>query len=282
MKKEGVGILQVILAQAIIAFISILVRFGKSFGVYNLSFSRVFLTAVFIYLIFSNVKRYKIVGLKKEKKKLIFFGALHGILVAASYLAVLLLSIASYTILALSLSVWMVIFSHFILHEKIKSKTFIGIIIAFVGLIIITSPTSYFFKENIVGISAGLFVGVGGGLIYVLSKTFKSYDPVSLTFWQNLIATPVLIPLLFIQLPKFSFMNNIIVILLGLCGALSFILIFSGFRKIQGQIGGALVLTNIIFAVIFAFIFLGEVPSKSEIVGGLMIILGSLIVSRNN
>ena len=281
MKKENLGYAYVILAQLLIGFIYILVKLGDAFGIYNLVFFRVFLSFIFIGALFVFSRKYKLSKIKKEKTKLIFFGVIHGLIILASYISIKYLSIAMAVLLSSTISIWMVMFSHFILKEKITKKTIIALIISFIGLIIIVNPLDIFIRNTFIGILMGLLVGMGGGLVYTLSKTFKTYDKISLTFWQNLIATPILIPLLFIIIPIFSPYNTFIVLSMGIVGALSFIFLFLGFGLIKGQKGGVLNLLNSVFTIILGMIILFSVPTFREIVGGIFIILGSYLATKN-
>ncbi|MEI7719264.1 MAG: DMT family transporter, partial [archaeon] len=122
---------------------------------------------------------------------------------------------------------------------------------------------------------------VGMELVYTLSKTFKKYDKVSLTFWQNLIAIPFVLPLLFIDFPKFSLFDTGIVLLLGsLFTAVPFILIFKGFGKVDAQKGSIVIMLDIVFAVIFAWLIFQEIPSIITIIGGILILIGSYIITK--
>ena len=160
---------------------------------------------------------------------------------------------------------------------------FIGLIVAFIGLIIIVSPKEFFVNENIIGSIAGLLAGIGFGLVYVLSKTFKKYDKVSLTFWQNFFAIPFTIPLLLIDFPKvFTLTDAGLIILLSIFfTAIPFILVFRGFEKINAQKGGVVILLDIIFPILLGLLIFKEIPTVSNIIGGVLIIIGVVIVTKN-
>lgn len=281
MKKEALGVYQIIAANLLSAFIAILIRFGKDLGVPTMAFFRVFLAAIFLLPLFHISKKIKLAPFKKEKAKLIFFGLMHGIILLSYFISLNFLTIASASLLISSLSIWVVVFSYFILKEKIQKITLVSLIISIVGLILVLSPQNFFIFESLIGSALGLLGGILAGLVYVLSKTFKSYDKISLAFWQNLIASPFLIPLLFFGKPIFTFNGIIILILLGFIGALSFIFMYKGFGNVSGQKGGVLTLLYIVFVIILALIFFKEVPTLNEIFGGALIILGSYLSAKS-
>ena len=281
MKKEALGVYQIITANLLSAFIVILIRFGKELGAPTMAFFRVFLAAIFLLPLFYFSKKIKLANFKKEKAKLIFFGLIHGIILLSYFVSLNFLTIASASLLISSLSIWVVVFSYLILKEKIHKITLVSLIISIAGLILVLSPQSFFIFESLVGSALGLLGGILAGLVYVLSKTFKSYDKISLTFWQNLIAAPFLVLLLFFGKPIFNLNGIIILILLGFVGASSFIFMYKGFGNVSGQKGGVLTLLYIVFAIILALIFFKEVPTLNEIFGGLLIILGSYLSTKS-
>lgn len=283
MDKRNKGILELISAEFLVSVIYILGRFGKEMGNHILAFFRVSLAFVFLGIFFMFSKKYKLVPLKYEIPKIIFFGAMHGIIILAAYISINFLTIASSVLLQATISVWVMIFSWIIFKEKPKAKSIFLLIIAFIGVSLIFSPEDFFIRESLIGSLAGLFVGLFGGLIYVQSRTFKKYDKISLTFWQNLIATPFLIPLFFFFSTSFNFVYWEILILLGLglFGAISFVLLFRGFSDVRGDESALLTLLYVAFSIILAFVFFSEIPTWKEIIGGILILTSSYLISRS-
>jgi len=280
MNQEKLGYIEVVLSQALVGIMYIIVRLGSNLGAYNLSFFRVFLAALFTGFLFVSFKKYKLALVKHERKKLLAFGIMHGLLILANFASVYFLSLAMVALFGSMCSIWMIIFSSFLLKERISRKTMGAILLAFLGLILMLWSSKMFVGNQLIGILLGLFVAIGGGWVYAISKTFKSYDKVSLTFWQNLIATPLLLPLVFIKLPTFGTYNVFLLIGLGIVGAFSFILMYKGFGLIKGQNAGVLVLLEVVFTVLFAFVFFKEIPSLREMIGGILIMAGCYLTSK--
>lgn len=278
MDLKNKSYLQIILAQILFSFMYLFVRYVESFGVYNLAFARVFLTVIFLGIISLIYKKYSLQVPTKQKLKLLFFGAIHGFILLASYLSIYLLSISSAMLIQATMPIWIAILAVFILGEKLDRKTILAIVISFMGLVILLYDGKMGTRLNILGVISALFVAVFGGLVYVLSKTFKEYSGFSLTFWQNLIAIPFLIPLLFIQKPIFNISNSIFVVLIALGGMFGFILVYTGIRNIKASHAGVLSLLNYVLTIILAMIFLLEFPSLKELVGGILIIYGVYVV----
>lgn len=281
MKENKKGYIEIISASALFGIIPILVRFGSNLGPYNLSFFRILIATILIYL-FVKISKKSITPLKYEKIKMFVFGGIHGFIILGFFLAIQFLTITSAILLLYSSSIWMMIFSWILLKEKINLYSIIALIISFTGIILVISPQSLFIQESLIGTIAGLLAGLGMGLVYTLSKTFKKYDKISLTFWQNLIAIPFLIPLLFLDFPKFTFLDSTIVLSIGILGTMAFILVYIGLGKIKGQIGSILIMLDIIFASILAALIFQEIPNTITIIGGILIIIGTFIITRKN
>ena len=279
MNKEAIGFTEILFASILFGFIPIVVRFGKNLGPYNLSFFRVFIATISIFIFIKLSKRFYLAPFKYEKSKLLLFGAIHGFIILGYFLAIQYLSIASAVLLLYSSSIWIVIFSYFILKEKITKRTIFALIIAFLGVVLVLSPKNFFLKGGIIGSLSGLGAGLGMGLVYILSKTFKKYDKVSLTFWQNLIAIPFVLPLIFIDFPKFAYSDVNLVLLLGTAfTALPFVLVFKGFEKIDAQKGSIVIMLEVAFSVLFAWVIFKEAPAFGAIIGGILIIIGAYII----
>ncbi len=280
MKKEFIGYWQLVLAEIFIAIPYIIARLGKDLGNSNLSFFRVFFACIFLGLFGLVFKRYRIAKLKKEKLRLLIFGAFHGFIILASYISLNLLTISSAVILQSTIGIFTAIFSILILKEKLRFKVILALIFSFIGLIVIINPSDFLIGANLLGILAALFVGIFGGLVYALSKTFKTYDKVSLTFWQNLIAVPFLLPLIFLYPPVFTGFSITIFLALGLFGAASFAFLYLGFEKIEGQRAAAFTLLYLVFAILLGILFFKEIPTLREIIGGILIISGGYLATK--
>ena len=283
MKKETVGLLQIFVASLLFGLIPIIVRFEKNIGPYSLSFFRVLISVISLILFCFFMKR-KITPFKSDKKKMFLFGAIHGFIILGYFLAINYLSVASAILLLYSSSIWIVVFSYFILGDRVTIRTMISLLIAFVGLIFVASPQTIFLNESYIGLLSGLASGVGMGLVYVLSKTFKKYDKISLTFWQNLIGLPFVLPLFFFDIPKVITISDIgLVIILGtFLTTLPFVLLFEGFGRINAQKGSVVIMLDIVFSILFAWVLFQEVPTISIIFGGILIMIGTYSMTKKN
>ncbi len=282
MKKETKGIIQIIFAGILLSFFPIFVRLITHLDAYSVTFFRILIPVILLSLFFVFFKN-KLSPLKYEKKKMLLFGGLHGFIILGYFIAIKYLTIASAVLLMYTFPIWTMIFSYFLLKEKITRKSFFALMSAFIGIIILLSPENFFIKKNLIGSIVGLFAGVGAGLVYTLSKTFKKYDKISLTYWQNVIALPFILPLLFIDFPNFNLVTLrevIFIFIIGINSIIPFILVYKGISKVGAHKSTIIMLLEILYPIILAFIIFEETPPITTYLGGLLIVLGAYLATR--
>jgi drug/metabolite transporter (DMT)-like permease len=285
MKREIKGEWQIVIATILGGFIPILFRFGEVLGVYVLTFARIFMAALFLGFFFL-FTRSKLISLKHERFKMILFGIMHGLIILGYFTSLNYLTISATVLLFSTYPIWMVIFSKIFLKEKISSRAIFAILVSFMGVIIIASPERIFIERNYLGPLAILVASFLAAGVYVMSKTFKSYDKVSLTFWQNMIAIPFVLPLLLLDLPKISnpavfgpVEIGVLLLIGSLFTAVPFVLIFKGLGKIKAHRASVYMFLEILTPIVLAFFIFKEIPSSNTLFGGVLILLGVYMVS---
>jgi len=149
-----------------------------------------------------------------------------------------------------------------------------------VGVFLVIAPSGFRFDGNAVGYLFAVGAAFFSALNFIFPKKyFQSYDVHSLVFYQNLWQLPILLPFMFLDPPHLSIANLGILASLGVfCTAISFLLVYSGSRKISGQYVGILQTTEVIVPIILGAILFSEIPSLLVILGGLLLILGYLLI----
>ena len=59
------------------------------------------------------------------------------------------------------------------------------------------------------------------------------------------------------------------------------LLIYRGFEKVNAQKGSVIIMLDIVFSILFAYILFNEVPTAFGIFGGILILFGSYLITRN-
>jgi drug/metabolite transporter (DMT)-like permease len=121
-----------------------------------------------------------------------------GLFVTLSHYALIFAGPGKTSVLVFTMPFWMIIFAHFILHERMRGTQWIAVALAFAGLVLIVAPwelTSL----------TGSLLAVAGGAVWaftaVLSKKWPTAadDPLLFTAWQLLFGCLVLALLAFVH-----------------------------------------------------------------------------------
>ncbi len=173
-----------------------------------------------------------------------------------------------------------------ILREKISSKTSVALVLGILGVVILTTEGDLSnvlngtFLGNVMVFTAGLLWAVY--IIYQKKILNRQVNVLMVTGAVVLLTTLFLIPM------TFSFASDYSVDAVGLvtllyAGLLStgiaFLFYNSGLKHLNATVASIILLFEIVFAMIFAFIFLQEVPTLAVIVGALLIVSSILTIS---
>jgi drug/metabolite transporter (DMT)-like permease len=108
-----------------------------------------------------------------------------ALFVALSHFALLEAGPGKTSVLVFTMPFWMIVFAHFLIHERMRGAQWIAVALAFAGLALIVAPwqlTSL--KGSILAVSAGAVWAISS----VLSKKWPTAgaDPLVFTAWQLL------------------------------------------------------------------------------------------------
>ena len=129
-------------------------------------------------------------------------------------------------------------------------------------------------------ITQGVLWGIASGFTFAIlsilnRKYVKDYSALVIAFYQDSIATIVLIPFLFISKPIFLLNNILLLVLLGVVfTATAHSLFIKGLTNVKAQTASIIASLEPVYGIIFAIIILSEIPTTRVILGG-AIILGA-------
>jgi drug/metabolite transporter (DMT)-like permease len=108
-----------------------------------------------------------------------------ALFVALSHFALLYAGPGKTSVLVFTMPFWMIVFAHFVLHERMRGGQWLAVALAFGGLVLIVAPW------NLTSLTGSL-LAVGAGAVWaisaVLSKKWptRGADPLLYTAWQLL------------------------------------------------------------------------------------------------
>ncbi len=168
------------------------------------------------------------------------------------------------------------------LGERFTRRVFAAIVVSSIGLWVLLgmSPAELMGaigapSDNEVGLALGLLSGVAYALLLVLVRILSPrMDAMIIVFFQNLSMCIILLP--FIRGVSLDAVWGIVIIGI-LHSTLAPLLYVMGLGKIRANKAAILGYLEPVSAIIFALIFLGEVPATVSLFGGLLILLGGYI-----
>ncbi len=178
--------------------------------------------------------------------------------------------------------IFVALFAPLFLKEKIQRNTLYALLISIIGIVIITYKDFSLSSSDLEGILYGLASGITYGLLIIAIKFLSGYFSIfTIHIYQSFagafIISPFFVSSSFLLSRDTVYLLILFAIIFGIAGPLTY---FSGIKRMKSQHASILAYSEIIFAIIFAFVFFKELPLFSSIIGGMMIILAGIIVLR--
>ena len=108
-----------------------------------------------------------------------------ALFVALSHYALLVAGPGRTSVLVFTMPFWMIVFAHFVLHERMRGPQWMAVMLAFAGLVLIVSPWRL---TSLAGSALAVTAGAVWAIAAVISKRWptKGADPLLYTAWQLL------------------------------------------------------------------------------------------------
>lgn len=164
-------------------------------------------------------------------------------------------------------------------HEKLKPGGIVQALIMLIGVVVL-APLG---KPD-PGLLYGILLGMGSSLTYamlsLLNRRFTAdYFSSQVCFYEQGVATIVLLPVMFILRPEVIAADIPYLIVLGIvCTAIAHSLFIASFAGLKVRTAGIISGMETVYSIILASLILAELPSMREIIGG-VIILGVVMYS---
>jgi drug/metabolite transporter (DMT)-like permease len=174
--------------------------------------------------------------------------------------------------------------------QRPRSLTVVGALAALVGLVLVLDLTGS--RIDVVGVLWGLAAATGLATYFVLSASTNEPLPPLVMAWAAMVVGAVALVVLsvFGAIPlrpgasHVRFLDHetswlVPVIGLSLVAAvISYVAGIGAARRLGAKLASFIGLTEVVFAVVFAWLLLGQVPTGVQLVGGVFIIAGVTVV----
>ena len=169
-----------------------------------------------------------------------------------------------------------VVFSYFLLKEQANLFEWLSVIVAFIGALFVAKPT---FGMEMIPAAAGMMGGLGAGLAYAnvraLGKRGEN-SMVIVAFFSGFITLVLSVPL-FLHYQHMTPQQWLFMILTGAAAAGGQIFITKAYAKAPAREISVYDFSIVIFAALFGFLFLGQLPDGWSIIG-YIIIIGTAVI----
>jgi|SRR3989344_1175882 len=172
------------------------------------------------------------------------------------------------------------VIGYFFFHERINILKSAAIVLSLAGLYVIYSFD--FVPSEILYLLLALGSGISYAIFYSCSKTIsKNYSVIQMTFIDYAGCFVLTLALSFFLNELWLPLSLTFPWLINLIAAITFVLtnmlLIYGFKRVDVQVGTIILLTEVIFGILFAYLFYAEHITAIMFVGGAMILIASLL-----
>ena len=191
------------------------------------------------------------------------------------------LIIASYPVITLLLE-------SLIYKVKLNLFKIIGILIAIVGVVILSYVKAETRQQGeLLGVILLMIAGIAWAFYnFLTKKVVNRYPSISLLFYQTLFGAIFMAPLALFERGDWAaptVLSFSMMLFLGLfCSVIAFLLYNTGLKKLPASSVTSMLNLVPIFGVFFSWILLGEQVTLRKVIGGAIIIIGVMISARQN
>jgi len=244
-----------------------------------IALGRVFFSSIFLYILMLYFK--KDIKLKDQQDYL--YLSLMGVILAihwSSFFQSIQISTVAIGLLTFcTFPVFVSFLEPYFFKEKLKlSNCVIAIITALGATLVVPSLT---LGDNLTqGFLWGMVSSFTYAILSMLNRKYvKRYSSITISFYEQFVATIILIPFLFVIKPVFNTKDILLLILLGVVfTAISHSLFINGLKNVKVQTASIISCLEPVYGIILAIFLLGELPTIKEMFGGI-IILGTAFYS---
>lgn len=281
MNNKQKGMIYIILSAFFFAMMSLFVRLSGDLPSIEKSFFRNLVAMIVAAFIL--IKNKDGFSYKKKDLPLLILRALFGTIgILGNFYAVDHLLLADASILQKMNPFFVIVFSYFILNEKV-TKTQIGmIIIAFIGALFVVKPS---FQNAQLFASVIAIIGAAcAGLAYTLVRSLseRGVEKSKIVFFFSAFSCLVLLPYLLFHYVPMSLVQFICLLMAGLMAAGGQFAITSAYSYAPGKEISIFDYSNIIFSAIIGFFVFGQVPDLLSFIGYMIIFIVAVINYRYN
>lgn len=168
-------------------------------------------------------------------------------------------------------------------REKLRLNSVISAVILLLG-VAITIPEYSMENQVTLGVIWGMISSLTYAVITLANRYFsKKYEGRIVSFYEQGSAAIVLLPAIFLVPTVWRTQDIVGVLIVGcVCTAFAYSLYVSAQKKVKAQTAGIISGMETVYGIVYALLFLREIPTGREILGGIVILGVALYTSLQN
>lgn len=271
-EKQGKGLISVHIAVALFGFVGLFAKLVELPAVI-IVLGRVFFSSAFLWS-FLRIKKQKI-RLEEKKDYLWTIGA--GIILAihwSSFMqAIQSSTVAVGTLTFSTFPLFVVFLEPYLFHEKLKKTDVICTLMMVAGVFFIV-PAFQLDNQITQGVLWGILSAFSYAILSLMNRKVSSkYPAAQISFYEQVTATVVLLPTLVVLKPTITVADVGVLMMLGIIfTAVAHSLFINGLKNVKVRTAGIISGLEPVYGILSALIFLKEIPTSRECLGGAIIL----------
>lgn len=281
MSDNTKGIIAIISMAVMCGFNGAIIRFmtGMGLNVYSLNFMELVFGLPITFIIARRLGERITFPTKEELPYLVTTGICLFLLTMAFFFAFNFTSIANVVFLHYTSPIFTLFGASIFLNERIDKWKVLALCFCILGLIMILKPNLGIDNRMIVGDLLAFLSAFPAAATTIIGRKLRHRSAYFTTFWRVFYAALFYLPF-FIFYNTISSIEQIVFIFLVSVWyvGIALPLYFYALRHIQASTTEMLLLMEILSAIMVGLLLYREIPSTSDIIGGLFIITGGIAV----
>jgi drug/metabolite transporter (DMT)-like permease len=279
MENKTKAVILMLISSLAFACSAAAVKLSGDLPVFEKVFFRNILAVVIAFIVIRKQK-HRMFG-KKENQKYLMIRSLLGVIGMVLYFyAISNLYLADSAMLHKLFPFFVTIFAAIFLKEKISKIQIPALIIVFLAALLIIKPR---FDYSIFPALAAFGTAVISGGTYTLVRFLRNREkPATIVFYFSFVSFVILSPLVLLDYKPPSSIQWFYLLMIGVFGAIGQFTLTYAYRYGKASEIAIYNYSNIIFAGLIGFALWLEIPDLLSIIGGIIIIVSSIIVFTYN
>jgi len=193
----------------------------------------------------------------------------------ALFLAISMMPLSNAVLLTYSAPLWMPLIAWFVSRKKIAGRLWIGMVLGFVGIVLVLNPDGTSFN-------IGALFAIGGAILLAFAlmsvRWLSTTEPTQrILFYYFLFSSVMILPFAVVSWTTVEPVAWIYMIAIGLCLLGTQVAIVLAYQKASAVKLGPLIYSVIVFTALINWLIWGQAPTLLEVLGMALVIAGGLV-----